>query len=69
MDLFTAGAVFAIILLAYHYLSKRYEYFLTKPIPCLKPTFLVGNTGPMMFRQRDIAAHVKILYNAFPDFK
>ncbi|KAL1386787.1 hypothetical protein pipiens_012807 [Culex pipiens pipiens] len=69
VDLFTAGAVFAIILLAYHYLSKRYEYFLTKPIPCLKPTFLVGNTGAMLFRQRDIAAQVKALYYAFPDFK
>lgn len=69
VDLWTAGAVGAIILLIYHYLSKKYEYFLAKPIPCLKPTFLLGSTGPMMTRRKDVSSHIKDMYNTFPDFK
>lgn len=69
VDLYVAVAVGAIILLLYHYGSKKYEYFLTKPIPALKPTFLLGNTGPMMFRRRDVSSHVKMLYNSFGDYK
>uniref|UniRef100_A0A1Q3FR14 Putative cytochrome p450 9f2 n=1 Tax=Culex tarsalis TaxID=7177 RepID=A0A1Q3FR14_CULTA len=69
VDFITAGAVFAIILLLYHYLAKKYEYFLPKPIPCIKPSFLLGSTGPMILRQRDISSHMKWLYNQFPDFK
>ncbi|KXJ79841.1 hypothetical protein RP20_CCG027714 [Aedes albopictus] len=69
VDLYVAMAVGAIVLLLYHYGTKKYEYFLTKPIPALKPTFLFGNTGPMMFRRRDVCSHVKILYNSFEGFK
>lgn len=69
VDLVTAGAVFAIILLIYHYLAKKYENFLPKPVPCIKPSFVLGSTGPMMFCQRDVSSHLKWLYNQFPDFK
>lgn len=69
VDFLTAGAVFGIILLIYHYIAKKYEYFLPKPIPCIKPSFLLGSSGPMMLRQKDIISHVKWLYNQFPDFK
>uniref|UniRef100_A0A8D8C418 Probable cytochrome P450 9f2 n=2 Tax=Culex pipiens TaxID=7175 RepID=A0A8D8C418_CULPI len=69
VDFLTAGAVFAIILLVYHYIAKKYEYFLPKPIPCIKPSFLLGSSGPMMLRQKDIISHVQWLYNQFPDFK
>ncbi|XP_062563384.1 probable cytochrome P450 9f2 [Armigeres subalbatus] len=69
VDLYVAVAVGAIILLLYHYASKKYEYFLAKPIPVLKPTFLLGSTGPMMFRRRDVSSHVKLLYDAFEDYK
>ncbi|XP_058462581.1 probable cytochrome P450 9f2 [Malaya genurostris] len=69
VDLLTAGAIGAIILLIFHYMSKKYEYFLSKPISCVKPTFLLGSTGPIMFRRRDISSHVRMLYNVFPDSK
>lgn len=69
VNLFTAGAVIIIILLVYHYLVKKYHYFLSKPIPCVKPTILVGTSGPLLFRKRDLATHMKVMYNAFPDAK
>lgn len=69
VDLLSAFAVGAIVVLLYHYVAKKYDYFLPKPIPCVKPSFLVGSTGPMMFRLRDVCSHVKILYNTFPESK
>lgn len=69
VDLWTASAIGAIVLLIYHYVSKQYQYFLTKPVPCLKPTFLLGNSGLMMLRRIDIKSHVLSLYNSFPEFK
>ncbi|XP_058449767.1 probable cytochrome P450 9f2 [Malaya genurostris] len=69
MDLVTVAAIGAIILLLYHYVSKKYEYFLTKPIPCVKPTFLLGSNAPIVFRRRDVASHVKMMYNTYPESK
>ncbi|XP_053683466.1 probable cytochrome P450 9f2 [Sabethes cyaneus] len=69
IDLFTAIAIGAILVLCYHYIAQKYLYFLTKPVPCLKPTFLLGNFGPLLFRRRDVVSHMNILYNAFPDAK
>ncbi|XP_058837432.1 probable cytochrome P450 9f2 [Topomyia yanbarensis] len=69
IDLFGAVAIGAIILLIFHYLSKKYEYFLSKPIPCVKPTFLLGSTGPIMLRKRDFPCHIRMLYNSFPESK
>ncbi|XP_055589825.1 probable cytochrome P450 9f2 [Uranotaenia lowii] len=69
VDLVTALALGAIIFLVYYYLFKNYQYFLTKPVPCPKPTLLLGNTGPMIFRRRDVSTHVRMLYNAFPESK
>lgn len=67
--MYVALAVGAIVVLLYHYAAKKYEYFLTKPIPALKPTMLFGNTGPMMFRQRDVSSHLKMLYNTYEGSK
>ncbi|XP_055619247.1 probable cytochrome P450 9f2 isoform X2 [Toxorhynchites rutilus septentrionalis] len=69
VDLLTAGAVGVIILSIYHYVAKQYEYFLTKPVPCVKPTFGFGSTAPTLFRTMDISSLVKKLYNAYPDSK
>ncbi|XP_055530200.1 probable cytochrome P450 9f2 [Wyeomyia smithii] len=69
VDLLTVAAIGAIVLLLFHYVSKKYQYFLSKPIPCVKPTFFFGSTGPMMFRRRDVTSHIRMLYNLFPDFK
>ncbi|KXJ73267.1 hypothetical protein RP20_CCG016130 [Aedes albopictus] len=69
VNLFTAIAVGALILALYHNISKRYQYFLTKPIPSIEPTFLVGNSGPILTRKRDITSHVREIYNSYPDAK
>ncbi|XP_058837428.1 probable cytochrome P450 9f2 [Topomyia yanbarensis] len=69
VNLLTAAAIGAIILLLFYYMSKSYEYFLSKPVPCIKPTFFVGSTGPVMFRRSDVTSHFKMLYNAFPEAK
>lgn len=52
-DLLSTAAIVAVVLLLYHYVMKKYEYFLPKPIPCIKPTFLLGNNGPIVFRKTD----------------
>lgn len=67
VDLFTAAAIVAVVILLYHYVAKKYEYFLTKPVPCVKPTFLLGSSGPTMFRKADVVSHFKKIYDAFPD--
>ncbi|XP_055529185.1 probable cytochrome P450 9f2 [Wyeomyia smithii] len=69
IDLFTAVAVGVIIILCYHYIAQKYLYFLTKPVPCLKPTFLLGNFASLLFRRKDIVSHLITNYNAFPDAK
>nr|XP_019557470.2 probable cytochrome P450 9f2 [Aedes albopictus] len=69
VNLFAAIAVGALILALYHNISKRYQYFLTKPVPSMKPTFLVGNSGPILTRKRDITSHVREIYNSYPDAK
>ncbi|XP_053683464.1 probable cytochrome P450 9f2 [Sabethes cyaneus] len=69
VDLFTVTAIGVIIMVLFHYASKKYQYFLSKPIPCVKPTFFFGSTGPIMFRRRDVTSHIRMLYNTFPEFK
>ncbi|XP_029732068.2 probable cytochrome P450 9f2 [Aedes albopictus] len=68
-DLFTAIAVGALVLAVYHYIAKRYQYFLTKPVPCVKPTFLLGSSIPLLTRDRDISSYIRTLYDAYPDAK
>ncbi|XP_055619248.1 probable cytochrome P450 9f2 [Toxorhynchites rutilus septentrionalis] len=69
VDLLTAGAIGAIILLIYHWIATKYEYFLTKPVPCVKPTFGFGSSAPTLFRRTDVSSLVTELYYAFPDSK
>ncbi|XP_055532849.1 probable cytochrome P450 9f2 [Wyeomyia smithii] len=69
VNLFVAIAIGAIVLFIYHRIAKKYLYFLPMAIPCLKPTFLLGSSGPMMFRKRNVTSHMKALYTAFPGAK
>ncbi|KFB49806.1 AGAP012292-PA-like protein [Anopheles sinensis] len=69
VDMVTVAALVAIVALVYYYVQKKYQYFLDKPYPHLKPTFLVGSGGPMLFRRRDMMEHINVLYNSFPDAK
>lgn len=69
VDLLSAVAVGVLILLIYHYVANKYQYFLSKPIPCVKPTFLVGNIGTAIFRTKDVRQQTDELYYAFPNSK
>ncbi|XP_062563385.1 cytochrome P450 9e2-like [Armigeres subalbatus] len=69
VDLFSSVAIGFIILLIYHYVSQKYQYFFSKPIPCLKPSFLVGNIGATIFRTKDARTHIYDMYNTFPESK
>ncbi|XP_055631745.1 probable cytochrome P450 9f2 [Toxorhynchites rutilus septentrionalis] len=70
MDLFTVSAIGAFILLLIHYVRKKHEYFLTKPVPCVKPSsFLLGSIAPLLFRKMDIASFLATLYKTFPGSK
>ncbi|EAT41572.2 AAEL006804-PA [Aedes aegypti] len=61
-----AAAVLVAVLLFCRYVAKKYQYFLTKPVPCVKPTFLLGSSGPTIFRKVDVATHFKKIYDVFP---
>lgn len=69
VDLLSAAAAVAVVLLLYHYVMKKYEYFLPKPVPCIKPTFFLGSNGPIVFRTADQATHFDTLYNVHPEAK
>ncbi|XP_058462586.1 cytochrome P450 9e2-like [Malaya genurostris] len=69
VSLFTAVFIGSITLLVYRYISKKYEYFLTKPIPCVMPTFILGSSGPLMLRTATLKSHIDVLYNAYPESK
>ncbi|XP_053678216.1 probable cytochrome P450 9f2 [Anopheles nili] len=69
VDVVTMAAIGAILALLYYYVRSRYSYFLDKPYPHLKPTFLLGSSGPMILRRRDMIEHIKKTYNSFPDAK
>ncbi|XP_058462594.1 probable cytochrome P450 9f2 [Malaya genurostris] len=62
-------AISAIAVICYHYVAKKYQYFLSKPIPCVKPTFLLGSSGATVFRRRGIVSQLIKLYNAYPESK
>lgn len=69
VNLFSALAVGAVILLLYHYIAKKYHYFLTKPIPCIKPTFLLGIFDMVVLKRVELVFGSKLLYNSYPDAK
>lgn len=69
VNLFAAVTVGLIILLLYHHITKKYHYFLAKPIPCIKPTFLLGIYDQVFFKKVKLVFGSKLLYNYFPDAK
>lgn len=69
VHLLSAVAIGCLILLIYHFLASKYLYFLSKPIPCVRPTFLLGNIGEAIFRTKDVRTLTNELYYAFPNAK
>uniref|UniRef100_A0A6E8W4G3 Cytochrome P450 n=1 Tax=Anopheles coluzzii TaxID=1518534 RepID=A0A6E8W4G3_ANOCL len=69
LDMVTMAAIATILALLYYYVRNRYRYFLDKPYPHLKPTFLLGSSAPMMLRRRNMIQHIEALYYSHPDAK
>ncbi|EDS34502.1 cytochrome P450 9b2 [Culex quinquefasciatus] len=69
VSLITVGVVLTLAALAYRYITRNDFYFADKAIPFMKPTFALGNLGPLMLKKRNILEHFKILYDSFPDAK
>ncbi|XP_055589830.1 probable cytochrome P450 9f2 [Uranotaenia lowii] len=69
MDWITWSALVALIGLIYYFFAKKYEYFDSKPIPLVRPTFLLGSTAPILFRRRNVLTHVNEIYYTYPDAK
>ncbi|XP_053683840.1 probable cytochrome P450 9f2 [Sabethes cyaneus] len=67
VSLFTVLAAGAIALLLYQIIARKYRYFLSKPVPFVKPTLLLGSSGPILFRRSDSMSWMKAIYNTFPD--
>ncbi|XP_055619244.1 probable cytochrome P450 9f2 [Toxorhynchites rutilus septentrionalis] len=69
ISLITVGIGLVLTALVHRFVTRNYFYFADKPIPFLRPTFGVGNFGPLLMRKRDILEHLKALYRSFPDAK
>lgn len=69
VSLITVGVVLTLAALAYRYITRNDFYFADKAIPFMKPTFALGNLGPLMLKKRNILEHFKIVYDSFPDAK
>ncbi|XP_058447374.1 probable cytochrome P450 9f2 [Malaya genurostris] len=67
VSLFAAIAIGSLVLFVYRWVSKKYEYFLSKPIPCIKPTFLLGSSAPVIFRTKTLKSHIETMYNTYPE--
>lgn len=69
VSLATVAVVLTLAALAYRYMTRNDFYFADKAIPFMKPTFGLGNLGPLILKKRDILEHFKIQYDRFPDAK
>ncbi|XP_058837419.1 probable cytochrome P450 9f2 isoform X1 [Topomyia yanbarensis] len=69
IDPFTVAAIAGIVLLIYLLLARNYKFFEKRGIPFVKPTFLFGNTAPVLFKRRDFLQHIQYMYDEFPESK
>lgn len=53
----------------YRFITYRQSFFERLGIPHVKPTFLVGNQGPVLFGIRSFMDQVKLIYNKIPEAK
>lgn len=69
VSLITVAVVLTLAALFYRYITRNDFYFADKAIQFMKPTFALGNLGPLLLKKRDILEHFKILYDSFPEAK
>lgn len=69
INLITVAVTLVLVALIHRYMTRNYFFFADKPIPFLRPTFAVGNFGPLLMRKRNVLDHFKAIYSSFPDAK
>ncbi|XP_055589832.1 probable cytochrome P450 9f2 [Uranotaenia lowii] len=69
MDPLLLLAIAAAIFFGYRYIKAQYRYWEERGVPFVKPTFLLGNGTPVMFKKVDMLQHIQALYQKFPTAK
>lgn len=64
-----ASTILLFIYAFYKWATANNDYFKKKGIPFAKPTFLVGNSGKLLFRKASAQENIIEQYNNFPDAK
>lgn len=53
----------------YKYGTRNYDYFTKANLSFVKPTFLIGNSGDLVFKRKSFPEFMKAQYNSFPNVK
>nr|ARN17938.1 cytochrome P450-15 [Cephus cinctus] len=69
VNYWTIGLLTVIIVIVYVYVKRHHSYFQKMGIPYIESHILVGNRGPVVFKQRSLFDHSQVLYNSIPDAK
>ncbi|EAT41575.1 AAEL006814-PA [Aedes aegypti] len=68
--MFFALAIFAgLVLFCLYNVQQKYKYFESRGIPYVKPSFLLGNGAPLIFKKKDMLRHIQDLYHTHPEAK
>lgn len=59
----------AILYGIYKWSTHTYTYWAERNVKFIKPKFLVGNTGGLLFNRHILSEYISSIYNAFPDEK
>ncbi|XP_015600308.1 cytochrome P450 9e2-like isoform X1 [Cephus cinctus] len=65
----TVGILVGFITVLYIYVKRHQNYFETMGIPYVNSHIIVGNRGPVIFKQMSYSEHIQSLYGSKPDVK
>lgn len=63
------STIFLFFYAFYKWATANDDYFKKKGIPFKKPTFLIGNSGNLLFRKKSAQDNLLEHYNNFPEAK
>ncbi|XP_055529175.1 probable cytochrome P450 9f2 isoform X2 [Wyeomyia smithii] len=69
MDPLIVLAILGIGVLIYLYIAEKYRFFKYRNMPYVKPTFLLGNTAPVLFKRSNLLQHLQYIYDEYPESK
>lgn len=55
--------------LFYRSVQEKYKFFEIRHVPYVKPTFLVGSSGPLYFKLSTTTEYAVKIYNSFSNEK